>query len=167
MINKDFKIILFNGGFAGDLLTALYNPDVFKGFNKNTIVLVKEAMSLKEDLRDSSYDKKIECLESIKDLGVCSSHGLELGLRLKDNTILVHCSDYELAKFFHSRFNHEKHTQLSLDQHTNWQRNSRQVYKKQIDLADLNKPYFLEDLKITDSRSTNILTQWLELNKYE
>ena len=50
MINKDFKIILFNGGFAGDLLTALYNPDVFKGFDKNTIVLVKEAMSLKDTI---------------------------------------------------------------------------------------------------------------------
>ena len=169
MINKDFKIILFNGGFAGDLITALYNPDVFQGFNDNTIVLIKEVLKPKQpDFKNWSHDKKVEWLESINDLGVCSSHDLELGLRLKENTILVHCSDYELANFFHSRLERDdERMKLSLDEHMNWQRNSRQVYKKQIDLVDLNKQDFLEGLQINDIRSTNILTKWLELNKYE
>ena len=169
MINKDFKIILFNGGFAGDLITALYNPDVFKGFNKNTIVLIKEVLKPKQlDFKDWPHDKKVEYLESINDLGVCSSHDLELGLRLKDNAILLHCSNYELANFFYSRLKRdEENMKLSIEEHMNWQRNSRQVYKKQIDLEDLNKQDFLEGLQINDIRSTNILTKWLELNKYE
>ena len=57
--------------------------------------------------------------------------------------------------------------ELSIEDHMNWQRNGRQVYKKQIDLVDLNKQDFLEGLQINDIRSTNILTKWLELNKYE
>ncbi len=169
MIDKGFKIILFNGGFAGDLITALYNPDVFQGFIKNTVVLIKEVLKPKQlDFKDWPHDKKVEYLESINDLGVCSSHDLELGLRLKDNTILLHCSDYKLAKFFHSRIaRDEENMELSIEDHMNWQRNGRQVYKKQIDLVDLNKQDFLEGLQINDIRSTNILTKWLELNKYE
>ena len=120
------------------------------------------------DFKDWPHDKKVEYLESINDLGVCSSHDLELGLRLKDNTILLHCSDYKLAKFFHSRIaRDEENMELSIEDHMNWQRNGRQVYKKQIDLVDLNKQDFLEGLQINDIRSTNILTKWLELNKYE
>ena len=117
MIDKGFKIILFNGGFAGDLITALYNPDVFQGFIKNTVVLIKEVLKPKQlDFKDWPHDKKVEYLESINDLGVCSSHDLELGLRLKDNTILLHCSDYKLAKFFHSRIaRDEENMELSPD----------------------------------------------------
>ena len=169
MINKDFKIILFNGGFAGDLITALYNPDVFQKFNENTIVLIKEVLKPKQqDFKNWDHNKKIQYLESIKDLGVCSSHDLELGIRLKDNTTLVHCSDYRLANFFHSRLKRDQeHMKLSLDEHMNWQRNSRQIHKKQIDLIDLNKQNFLEDLQIHDSRSSDILKEWLKRNKIE
>ena len=169
MINKDFKIILFNGGFAGDLITALYNPDVFKGFDDNTTVLIKEVLKPKQlDFKDWPYDKKIQYLESINDLGVCSSHDLELALRLKDNTILVHCSDYKLAKFFYSRLERDdKHMKLSIDEHMNWQRNSRQVLKRQVDLVDLNKQNFLQGLQINDSRSSDILKEWLTRNKIE
>lgn len=167
-IKEDFKIIFFNGGFAGDLITALYNPDVFKGFDENTIVLIKEVLKPKElDFKDWPHDKKIEYLESINDLGVCSSHDLELALRLKENTILVHCSDYKLAKFFHSRVKRDEdilRMKLSLDEHMNWQRNSRQVYKRQIDLVNLNKENFLESLQINDSRSPGILQEWLSRN---
>ena len=169
MINKDFKIILFNGGFAGDLITALYNPDVFKGFDDNTMVLIKEVLKPKQpEFKDWSHDKKVEWLESINDLGVCSSHDHELALRLKENTILVHCSDYKLAKFFHSRLERdEERMKLSLDEHMNWQRNSRQVHKRQIDLVDLNKQDFLEGLQINDKRSSDILKEWLTRNKIE
>ena len=47
-IKKDFKIIFFNGGFAGDLITALYNPDVFRGFDGNTILLIDEVLKPKQ-----------------------------------------------------------------------------------------------------------------------
>jgi hypothetical protein len=166
-IKKDFKIIFFNGGFAGDLITALYNPDVFKGFNGKTIMLIKEVVKPKQlDFKNWSYNRKIEYLDSIKELRVCSSHDLELALRLKENTILVYCSDYKLAKFFHSRLKRdEEHMKLSLDEHMDWQVKSRQIYKNQIDLVNLDKQNFLEDLQINDIRSTEILKQWLERNK--
>ena len=169
MIKKDFKIIFFNGGFAGDLITALYNPDVFHGFKANTIVLIKEVLKPKTlDFKNWSYDQKIDYLASIQELGVCSSHDLELALRLKENTVLVHCSDYKLAKFFHNRLKRdEKHMKLSLDEHMNWQRNSRQIYKKQVDLVNLNKQNFLQSLQINNSRSSKILNEWLKRNKIE
>jgi hypothetical protein len=168
-IKKDFKIIFFNGGFAGDLITALYNPDVFKGFDGNTILLIDEVLKPKQlYFKKWSHDKKIEYLDSIKDLRVCSSHDLELAIQLKENTTLIYCSDYKLAKFFHSRLKRDnENMKLSLDELMNWQRNSRQVCKNQIDLINLNKQSFLEDLQINDSRSSDILKQWLERNKIE
>ena len=150
MIDKGFKIILFNGGFAGDLITALYNPDVFQGFIKNTVVLIKEVLKPKQlDFKDWPHDKKVEYLESINDLGVCSSHDLELGLRLKDNTILLHCSDYKLAKFFHSRIaRDEENMELSIEDHMNWQRNGRQVYKKQKIQYLINRFFLLFSISL-------------------
>ena len=69
MIDKGFKIILFNGGFAGDLITALYNPDVFQVFIKNTVVLIKEVLKPKQlEFKDWPHDKKGEYRESIHDL---------------------------------------------------------------------------------------------------
>ena len=74
----------------------------------------------------------------------------------------------KLAKFFHSRLERdEERMKLSLDEHMNWQRNSRQVHKRQIDLVDLNKQNFLESLHINDNRSSDILKEWLARNKIE
>lgn len=169
MINKNFKIIFFNGGFAGDLITALYNPNLFKKFNKNKIVLDSKVLKLKSYTfrQNHSYEEKISYLKSIENFGVCSSHDIELSIRLKNNTILLYSSDYKLTDFFHSRITRiKKDTIMSLDEHINWQVSSRKIFKNQIDLANITKDNFLEELSINDHKSKTILKEWLELNSF-
>ena len=168
-INENFRINLFNGGFAGDLITALYNPNLFKSFNNKSVVLDKDVVKLKSrEYIQKNITDKINYLKSIEHLGICSSHDVELSLRLKHNTNLVYCSAPTLASFFYNRIKRDKEdTKMSLEEHINWQNINKKIYKNQIDVANINKKTFLSDLKINDSRSTDILKKWLELNKHD
>ena len=168
-INQNFKIIFYNGGFAGDLITALYNPNIFKSFDNKSVVLDKDVVKLKSrEMIGKNITDKINYLKSIEHLGICSSHDVELSLRLKHNTTFVHCSAPTLASFFYHRVKRDEDGQkMSLKEHINWQNINKKIYKNQIDVANINKKTFLSDLKINDSRSTDILKKWLELNKHD
>jgi hypothetical protein len=169
-IKKDFKIIFFNSGFAGDLITSLYNPDLFISFNDNTVLLNDKVMKLKDyPFRiKNSFQQKIEYLESIEELGVCSSHDQELALRLKDNTTLVYCSDIALARVLYNRVERKRKDMLmSFEEHLNWQVTSRRVFKKQIDISRITDPDFLSNLGITHNKSAVILKEWIYLNDWK
>jgi hypothetical protein len=170
MINPQFKIILFLSGFAGDLITALHNPDLLKSFDKNTLILDDDVMKLKsvEYRQAHSHEDKIEYLKSIEHLRVCSSHDTELGLRLKDNTTLIHCSDRSLHDFLYNRVKRIKPDNImSLEEGINWQETNKRIYKNQIDIANIYNNTFLKDLGINNNRSTDILNKWIELNKHD
>jgi len=170
MIKSDFKIIFFNGGFAGDLITALYNPNLFISFNDKTVVLDDKVMKLKEhSFRiKNSVKQKIEYLQSIEEFGVCSSHDQELALHLKDNTTLVYCSDIDLARVLYNRIKRKRKDMLmSFDDHLNWQEINRKVLKKQIDISKITEVDFLSNLGITHSKSAVILKEWISLNGWK
>ena len=168
MTNTNFKIILFNGGFAGDLITSLYNPDIFLKFSNRRILLDNQVLKLKsyEYRKTHSYEQKINYLKSIEHIGVCSSHDDELALRLKANTTLVHCSDKALAEVFYNRIKRDKPDQkMTLEENMKWQDVNKRVFKKQIDLAKITDSNFLETLGIKDSRSVKILNKWIDLQE--
>lgn len=169
MIKSDFKIILFNGGFAGDLITGLHNPDTFKKFDNKTVVLDDKVVKLKsyEFRQQNSYEEKIEYLKSIEDIGVCSSHDQELALRLKDNTVLVYCSDERLVELLYNRIERNKDDmQMTLEEHMNWQETNKKVFKNQIDIAKISDADFLDNLGINDVRSVIMLRQWIALHAF-
>jgi hypothetical protein len=174
MINKNFKIILFNGGFAGDLITALYNPETFKSFNKNSVVLADSVTILKdyEFMTNNSINQKISYLKSIEQIGVCSSHDLELSLRLKNYTYLVHCSDHSMAKNLYNRIPRKKQDLnvfqdaiMTFNEYLAWQDSSKKIFKKQIDIAKIKESDFLENLDIANDKSKEVLEKWIVLNK--
>ena len=169
MINKDFKIVFFNGGFAGDLITALYNPHTFERFNNKKVVLNDSFLKLKSDRyrQDHSIDEKIAYLKSIEQFGVCSSHDTELSLRLKNNTHLIHCSDDKMAEDFYKRVVRDEHnTIMSFEEHLEWQISSRRIFKNQVDLANIKQPDFLDKLNAQNKQSEKILKEWLKLNEF-
>jgi len=169
MINKDFKIVFFNGGFAGDLITALYNPHTFERFNNKKVVLNDSFLKLKSDRyrQDHSIDEKIAYLKSIEQFGVCSSHDTELSLRLKNNTHLIHCSDDKMAEDFYKRVVRDEHnTIMSFEEHLEWQISSRRIFKNQVDLANIKQPDFLDKLNARNKQSEKILKEWLKLNEF-
>ena len=169
MINKDFKIFFFNGGFAGDLITALYNPHTFERFNNKKVVLNDSFLKLKSDRyrQDHSIDEKIAYLKSIEQFGACSSHDTELSLRLKNNTHLIHCSDDKMAEDFYKRVVRDEHnTIMSFEEHLEWQISSRRIFKNQVDLANIKQPDFLDKLNARNKQSEKILKEWLKLNEF-
>ena len=169
MIDSNFKIVFYNGGFAGDLITALYNPDVFKEFDNKTVLLDEHFQKLKRyDYRQAhSMDEKIEYLKSIEKFGVCSSHDMELSLRFRKNTHVVLCSDDEMTKEFYKRAVRDKHHQImSYEEQLEWQISSRKIFKNQVDLAKANHPDFLDKLNVRNEQSEKILKEWLKLNEY-
>ena len=62
MIDEKFKIIFFNGGFAGDLITALHNPLTFNRFSNRKIVLADGFYKLKSHTyrTETPIEEKIE-----------------------------------------------------------------------------------------------------------
>lgn len=169
MIKKDFIIVFHSGGFAGDLITALHNPNIFKNFNDKTVVLDEKVTKLKSyNFRiQKSFEEKIEYLKSIEDLAVCSSHDLELALRLKDNTTFVYCSDSRLVEIFFNRIVRDKDDmKMTMEEYINWQDKNKGVFKKQIDIANITDINFLDSVGITDARSVLLLKQWINLNNF-
>ena len=169
MIKKNFKIIFHSGGFAGDLITALHNPNLFKKFYNHTIILDDRVTKLKsyEFRQKNAYEDKIKYLKSIENLEVCSSHDLELALSLKDNTTLVYCSDHRLSKIFFDRIVRDKNDmEMTLEGYLNWQDTNRGIFKKQVDIAKITDVDFLDNLGITDVRSVLLVKQWIALNNF-
>ena len=167
MISDDFKIIFFNGGFAGDLITAIHNPNLFIKFDGKTVVLDNRVTKLKSFRyrQENTIDDKITYLESIQDLKVCSSHDIAMAYKLHRNTILVYCSDKELhEKFYHRLKRIAEDNIMSLDDSILWQEQNIKIFKNKIDLANLREKDFLSSIGINAPRSSNILNDWLELN---
>ncbi len=168
MINSEFKIILFNGGFAGDLIASLHNPDLITHFAETHIRTNPKISRLcYADFRKSnSYEDKLEYLKSIEHYGVCTSHDLELSLRLRKNTILLHCSDITLAEVLFYRMKRKTKTMaMTFEESIAWQQVNKKIYKRQIDLANIYNKSFLDDLGIKDTRSVKILEKWRSLNE--
>ena len=168
MINSEFKIILFNGGFAGDLVASLHNPDLITHFAETHIRTNPKIsrLCLADFRKSNSYEDKLEYLKSIEHYGVCTSHDLEVSLRLRKNTILLHCSDIQLAKFLFHRIKREKENMaMTFEESIAWQQVNKKIYKRQIDLANIYNKSFLKDLGINDTRSVKILDKWRSLNE--
>lgn len=166
-INDNFKIIFFNGGFAGDLITAIHNPALFVKFNGKTVVLDQRVTKLKSfDYRqEKTLDEKITYLESIQDFLVCSSHDISLAYKLHRNTVLVYCSDLQLHEIFYNRQKRLSADMImSLDDSILWQETNKKIFKNKIDLKNLHEENFLSSIGIHDTRSSHILSEWLTLN---
>jgi|TARA_B100001094_G_C17915128_1_gene663159 hypothetical protein len=169
MIDSNFKIVLYNGGFAGDLITALYSPDVVNRLENNTVVLYNKFRKLKlhSYRQKASMDEKIKYLKSIEKIGACSSHDLELSLRFRKNTHMVYCSDDEMVKEFYKRAVRDKdHQIMSVEEQLEWQISGRRIFENQVDLAKANQPDFLDKLNIHNEKSKEILKEWLKPNGY-
>ena len=168
MIKDDFKIIFFNGGFAGDLITALHNPDLFIKFDGRTVVSDDRVTKLKwfPYRQENTIDDKIAYLESIQELKVCSSHDVAMAYKLHRNTVLLYCSDLELhGKFYHRQRRIAEDTIMSLEDSILWQEKNKKIFQNKIDLATLRDKDFLSSIGIHDApKSSNILNDWLKLN---
>ena len=55
---------------------------------------------------------------------------------------------------------------MSFEEHLEWQISSRRIFKKQVDLANIKQPDFLDKLNARNKQSEKILKEWLKLNEF-
>jgi len=165
-LNK--KIIYYLGGFAGDLITSLYDPDTFLKFNKNTIILHPEVTQLKlfKNRKNWNLEEKIKYINNCQ-YKVCTSHDLELAIRLKENTIFVYCSDPNMAVKFYKRLDRTLAPDMAMpyEDVLKHQESTLKFLKNRIDLKHIFDNDFMEKYNITpNEKNKSILTKWKSLN---
>ncbi len=168
-VNK--KIIYYLGGFAGDLIASLYDPDTFLKFNKNTIILHHEVTQLKsfENRKNWNFEEKIKYINNCQ-YKVCTSHDLELAIRLKENTIFVYCSNPNIALKFYKRLDRTLAPDMVMtyEDVLKHQKSTLQILKNHIDLKHIFADNFMEKYNIVpNEKNKSILKKWKLLNPFD
>ena len=98
---NETKIILFRGGFAGDLVTALHNMSCLIELRTNGKVDIDEKLLLLQDNTNMSIPEKDDYYNKHELISCCDS---EFALKHHKNTLIIKCDDELLSSFFCKRF---------------------------------------------------------------
>ena len=169
-IKVDKKIIFYMGGFAGDLIASLYDPDVFIKFDEHTnyVKINHDAKQLKaiRNIKNWNFEEKVKYINDCQ-YNVFASHDLELAIRLKENTIFVYCSDPEMTLKFYNRVDRTVADDASMtyEDYLKHQDSTLKFLKNRIDLKHIFDDDFMEKYNITpNEKNKSILTKWKSLN---
>ena len=168
---KQTKIILFRGGFAGDLLTALHNMDCFIDLLPNGKVQLDPDIIVLQNSDGMSIQEKDEYYKKHDVVSCCDS---EFALKHHNNTLVVKCDDQLVSSFFCKRFEmyHPTcFTNITLNEYTedvlDWNIFWPTKFKKQLDISDIfSNENFLDKLDIPMNNEKETLFQrWKVINE--
>ena len=168
---KQIKIILFRGGFAGDLFTALHNMDCFIDLLPNGKVELAKDTLLLQGIKLKDLEKKEEYYNKHEIISCCDS---EFALRHHRNTLVIKCNDEIVRSFFCKRFqtyHSTLFTDMTVEQYTKdvteWHNYWPKRFKNQIDISDIfTNENFLDKLDIPlDEERKTLFRQWKAINK--
>lgn len=161
-------IVLFNGGFVGDLICALHNPLLFEGFWHGRCMLTPRVWQLKDHewCRQHSTQDKIRYLHSVTDAGVCGSHDLKFSLQLRDHTVLMTCSDWPQFQRWFNRWDRTRYpdADCSVTDLWAWQDMTQTFFARQIDTAFIWDDDFLDRYDLVTPQAQEILEGWRSLH---
>ena len=171
---KQIKIILFQGGFAGDLFTALHNMDCCIDLLPNgKIELNANVRVLQQDNRSffMSILEKDEYYNKHDIISCCDS---EFALKHHKNTLVIKCDDKIMSSFFCKRlftYHPELITSMTVEQYekdvAEWHNFWPKRFKNQLDISDIfSNENFLDKLDIPlDEEKKTLICQWKVINK--
>ena len=164
------KIILFYGGFAGDLITALHDIDCFVVINQNGKVDLHEEKTLLQDEKMQKImtsDQKTDYMDRHKVISCCDT---KFAFKHRDITKVITCYDKDMARFYCERYFHY-HPQLKTEvdyyeKFQEWQNFWPNKFPNTVDISKIFHTNFLEDLgvEISDSK-IKLFNQWKEFNQ--
>ena len=168
---KAIKIILFRGGFAGDLITTLHDIDCFTELLPNGKVELNKDVTLLQNSDSMSMGEKEEYYIKHEIISCCDS---EFALRHHRNTLVIKCNDEIVRSFFCKRFqtyHPTLFTDMTVEQYTKdvteWHNFWPKRFKNQIDISDIfTNENFLDKLDIPlDEERKTLFQQWKAINK--
>ena len=165
------KIILFFGGFAGDLITALHDFDSLVRITEHgKIDLHEEKILLQAEKTQAimTSDQKTDYLERHKVISCCDT---KFAFKHRNSTKVITCENKEMAKFYCDRYFYY-HPQLkSADDYykkfQEWQTFWTDKFPHKVDISNMfTNENFLVDLGIEITQEKIALfTKWKELNQ--
>jgi hypothetical protein len=166
------KIILFRGGFAGDLITALHNMNCFQKLTpEGKIEIDRDLLVLQGDSKDMTIEDKDRYLDKHPIISCCDP---EFALKHSNKTLMITCDDAFMATYFCKRF-YQYHPyiadDLSLEEYNTsfnqWNHYWSSKFKKTIDLSDIfTNDSFLSKLDIVlDDDKIKLFNNWKEINQ--
>jgi|TARA_B110000444_G_C18786931_1_gene570417 hypothetical protein len=165
------KIILFRGGFAGDLITALHNKDCFIELLPNGKIELDKETTLLQNSNGMSIQQKEEYFDRQNIISCCDS---EFALKHQKNTLVIKCDDPLVSGFLCKRFkmyNPEYFTNTSINEYnedvSKWNSFWPQRFQQQLDISDIfSNANFLDKLDITINEDEKMLFQrWKVINE--
>ena len=166
------KIILFRGGFAGDLITALHHIDCFRKLTpEGKIQIDSNLLLLQGNRKDMTIEDKDQYLNKHPIISCCDT---EFALKHKNKTLMITCNDALMASYFCKRF-YQYHPYMAKDislakyntSFVEWSRFWTPKFKQTIDLSDIfTNDEFLSKLNrdLGDSE-IKLFNDWREINQ--
>ena len=166
---KNLVIVFYNAGFAGDLISALINPNVFLKFSNGRVILKDDVWLLKDINNRTKWtiqQKKDYIKKITQTYNVCSSHDIEMALLYKNNTLLPYCSDVNLLKKFHKRFKkYAPQQKTTFEEMLDQQNINCKIFKNKVDLKKIFVGDILSELKLKKThKRINLLKTWKKIN---
>ena len=168
---KETKIVLFRGGFVGDLITALHDMSCLIELNTNGRVHINEELLLLQDNTNMSIQEKDEYYKKHKIISCCDP---EFALKHHNNTLIIKCDNKLVLSFFCKRFKtyHPDYFEnTTLEEYTKnvieWNHFWPKKFNKQLDIFDIfSNKNFLDKLDITiDAKKEALFQRWKLLNE--
>ena len=185
-MSKQIKIILFRGGFAGDLITALHDMACFKKLEPNGQVMInrnRKILQLDFKKLSPSNFKLVngktnlsiaEKDQYLSEHNVISCPDSEFALKHHKNTLVIKCDDERMSSFFAERlykYHPEYFENTTLDSYKkdvlNWNKFWPNKFKNKLDIASIFKDdNFLEKINVPIDESKKFLFEnWKKFNK--
>lgn len=169
-VKNNIQIVLHKGGFAGDLVTALYDQTALLNLNSTGKISLRPERTLLQQENQLSLDEKNSLLEKQKVLSVCDP---EFSLLHQKGTLFLYSSDKKMTDFFCHRFakhNPEYFKSVTIseysDEHDKWRDFWIDKFTHKLDMSKIFEDYFLDNMPFMSKDDTKItlFENWKKLN---
>jgi hypothetical protein len=167
---KAIKIILFRGGFAGDLITTLHDIDCFTELLPNGKVELNKDVTLLQNSDSTSMEEKEQYYNKHEIISCCDS---DFALRHHANTLVIKCDDQIVSSFFCKRFymyHPSLFSDMTVEQYINdvteWSNFWPNKFKNQLDISDIfSNEKFLDKIDIPlNKEKKSLFQEWRDIN---
>ena len=170
-MTKKIKVILHKGGFAGDLITALYDKTNFIDLSDNGKVNLNPKITELQSKNTLSLKAKNNLLQKNNVISVCDT---EFAFIHRKTSLILYSSVDKMTKFFCERFEkyhpHNFHSMSIddyVDEHDKWRDFWLEKFPNKLDMAKIFDSNFLDNVPFLDASKQNIdiLYKWKTLNR--
>ncbi len=171
--NNEIRIVLQKGGFAGDLITSLYDPTALINVGDSGKVDIDANRTILQNENNLSLQKKNELLDKFKVLSICDT---EFAFMHRKNTLFLYSSNKEMTEFFCKRFQ-KYHPSLkrfaagvsdTIVEHDEWRDYWLPKFQNTLDMSEIFEENFIFKIPFlkVDQSKISCFEKWKSLNRF-